>query len=142
MPDQLLVFAAPETDARIAVCVVPELARRYIAADGPDGKPTRDAIEVVFATLHRSLGVGIGEHLGYLLTGVWTFLVTAQIVSTNVLPGRAAVLMAALFNFIGAFTGITVALSYVNFGTQKANVAVAMLVLLGAGSIAVPLIVK
>src|ERR1044071_3841647 len=26
------------------------------------------------------------------------------------------------------FTGITVALSYVNFGTQKANVAVAMLV--------------
>ncbi len=27
-----------------------------------------------------------------------------------------------------AFTGITVALSYVNFGTQKANVAVAMLV--------------
>ena len=27
-----------------------------------------------------------------------------------------------------AFTAITVALSYVNFGTQKANVAVAMLV--------------
>jgi cytochrome c oxidase subunit 4 len=27
-----------------------------------------------------------------------------------------------------AFTGITVALSYVNFGTQKANVAVALLV--------------
>jgi caa(3)-type oxidase subunit IV len=27
-----------------------------------------------------------------------------------------------------AFTGITVALSYVNFGTQKANIAVAMLV--------------
>jgi len=27
MPDQLLVFAAPETDARIAVCVVPKLAR-------------------------------------------------------------------------------------------------------------------
>jgi cytochrome c oxidase subunit 4 len=27
-----------------------------------------------------------------------------------------------------AFTGITVALSYVNFGTQKANIAVALLV--------------
>ena len=27
-----------------------------------------------------------------------------------------------------AFTGITVALSYVHFGTQKANIAVAMLV--------------
>ena len=28
-----------------------------------------------FATLHRLLGVGIGEHLGYLLTGLWTLLV-------------------------------------------------------------------
>ena len=51
----------------------PELARRYVAApDGPDGEATRQTVEVVFATLHRLLGVGIGEHLGYLLTGVWT----------------------------------------------------------------------
>ncbi len=48
---------------------VPELARRYIAADGPDAAATRRTIEVTFATLHRLLGVGIGEHLGYLLTG-------------------------------------------------------------------------
>ena len=53
---------------------VPELARRYVAADGPDAAATRRAIEVTFATLHRLLGVGIGEHLGYLLTGVWTLL--------------------------------------------------------------------
>jgi hypothetical protein len=66
---------------------VPELARRYLAADGPDGAATRRTIEVVFATLHRLLGVGIGEHLGYLLTGVWTLLVAASIVSTAVLPG-------------------------------------------------------
>src|SRR3954452_16415559 len=33
----------------------------------------------------------------------------ATVVSTNVLPGRTAVLMAALFNFIGAFTGVGVA---------------------------------
>ena len=44
-------------------------------------------IEVTFATLHRLLGVGIGEHLGYLLTGVWTLLVAASILSTAVLPG-------------------------------------------------------
>src|SRR6266849_935297 len=31
MPDQLLVFAAPEADARLAVCVVPELAREAAA---------------------------------------------------------------------------------------------------------------
>src|SRR5215210_3630642 len=41
---------------------VPELARRYIAAEGPDAEATRRTIELVFATLHRLLGVGIGEH--------------------------------------------------------------------------------
>src|SRR3954454_13084717 len=65
---------------------VPELARRYIAADGPNAAATRGSIEVVFATLHRLLGVGIGEHLGYLLTGLWTLLVAASILSTLVLP--------------------------------------------------------
>jgi hypothetical protein len=66
---------------------VPELARRYIAADGPDAEATRKSIEVVFATLHRLLGVGIGEHLGYLLTGSWTLLVAASVMSTAVVPG-------------------------------------------------------
>ena len=41
---------------------------------------------MVFATLHRLLGVGIGEHLGYLLTGLWTLLASASILSTAVLP--------------------------------------------------------
>ena len=66
---------------------VPELARRYVAApDGPEGDATRQTVEVVFATLHRLLGVGIGEHLGYLFTGLWTLLVAASILSTAVLP--------------------------------------------------------
>jgi hypothetical protein len=71
---------------------VPELARRYVAAEGPDGAATRGTIEVVFATLHRLLGVGIGEHLGYLLTGAWTLLVAASVLSTSVLPGWLGVL--------------------------------------------------
>src|SRR6478672_8475283 len=33
----------------------------------------------------------------------------ATVVSTNVLPGRTAVLMAAAFNFLGAFAGVGVA---------------------------------
>src|SRR5438093_4703653 len=33
----------------------------------------------------------------------------ATVVSTNVLPGRTAVLLAALFNFGGAFAGVGVA---------------------------------
>jgi uncharacterized protein DUF4386 len=67
--------------------VVPELARRFVAAEGPDAVATRRTIELTFATLHRLLGVGIGEHLGYLLTGLWTVLVGASILSTAVLPG-------------------------------------------------------
>jgi hypothetical protein len=66
---------------------VPELARRYVAAEGPDAEATRRTIAMVFSTLHRLLGVGIGEHLGYLLTGLWTLLVAASILSTVVLPG-------------------------------------------------------
>jgi hypothetical protein len=66
---------------------VPELARRYVAAlDGPEGDATRRTVEVVFATLHRLLGVGIGEHLGYLFTGIWTLLVVGSILSTAVVP--------------------------------------------------------
>ncbi len=66
---------------------VPELARRYVAApEGPTGDATRATVEVVFATLHRLLGVGIGEHLGYLLTGVWTLLVGWSILTTTVFP--------------------------------------------------------
>jgi hypothetical protein len=41
---------------------------------------------VTFATLHRLLGVGIGEHLGYLLTGAWTLLVGVSVISSAVLP--------------------------------------------------------
>ncbi|HEX5015003.1 MAG TPA: DUF4386 family protein, partial [Candidatus Limnocylindrales bacterium] len=66
---------------------VPELARRYVAANGPEAAASRQVVEVTFATLHRLLGVGIGEHMGYLLTGLWTLLVAASILSTAVLPG-------------------------------------------------------
>jgi hypothetical protein len=68
---------------------VPELARRYVAADHAEpaeAAATRRTIEVVFATLHRLLGVGIGEHLGYVLTGSWTLLVAGSVVTTALLP--------------------------------------------------------
>ena len=72
---------------------VPELARRYDEApSGPEGDATRSAVIVVFSTLHRLLGVGIGEHLGYLLTGVWTLLVSASILSSHQLPDWLAYL--------------------------------------------------
>jgi hypothetical protein len=65
---------------------VPELARQYVAAGGPGAATTRQTIEVIFGTLHRLLGVGVGEHLGYLLTGLWTLVLAASVASTNVIP--------------------------------------------------------
>ena len=75
---------------------VPELARRHVAADGPDAATTRRTIEIVFATLNRFLGVGVGEHLGYLLTGLWTLLVAASIVATAAVPGWLGVVGLAI----------------------------------------------
>src|SRR5262245_53130950 len=59
---------------------VPELARRYVATDAPDIDPVvaaaeRRSIETTFVAIHRLFGVGIGEHLGYLLTGLWTLTI-------------------------------------------------------------------
>ena len=71
--------------------------------------PRGETIEVVFATLNRLLGVGIGEHLGYLLTGLWTILVAVSIVSTTAiapwlgwigLPIGVALLLGSL-EFVG-----------------------------------------
>jgi hypothetical protein len=86
---------------------VPELARRYVSAHGPEADATRRTIEVTFATLHRLLGVGIGEHLGYLLTGLWTLLVAASIVSTDVLPGW--------LGFIGLPIGVSLLIGTLEF---------------------------
>jgi hypothetical protein len=87
---------------------VPELARRYVAApDGPDGDATRRTVEVVFATLHRLLGVGIGEHLGYLLTGLWTLLISASILSTTVIPGWLGI--------VGVLVGVALLIGTLEF---------------------------
>ncbi len=87
---------------------IPELARRYVAApDGPEGDATRRTVEVVFATLHRLLGIGIGEHLGYLFTGLWTLLVAASILSTPVLP--------AWLGIVGLAIGIALLIGTLQF---------------------------
>jgi Domain of unknown function (DUF4386) len=65
--------------------LVPYLAR--IDAD-PNASPAqREAVDVVFQSFNRYLGVAVGEHLGYLLTGAWTILVGAAVTQTSVAPG-------------------------------------------------------
>jgi hypothetical protein len=64
--------------------VVPLLARRYVDPRATPGQ--RESTELVFDALHRYLGVGVGEHLGYLLTGSWTILTGVLIAGSSVLP--------------------------------------------------------
>jgi hypothetical protein len=52
------------------VFLVPFLA---ITNDQNSSQATQAAIAVVFEAFHRYLGMGIGEHLGYLFTALWTF---------------------------------------------------------------------
>ena len=123
---------------------VPELARRYVRApDGPDGDATRRSVEVVFATLHRFLGVGIGEHLGYLLTGLWTLLLAGSILSTTVLPswlgivgiGIGVALLVGTLEFVGpnerdgwALAGTIVPIAYIAWSIWLIAIGVFLLI--------------
>lgn len=121
---------------------VPELARRYRAAAGAGDEAERRSIEVTFVTLHRLLGVGVGEHLGYLLTGAWTLLAGASILASTVLPGwlgviglpiGTAMLLGAL-EFVGsherhgwALAGAIVPIAYIAWSLWLVAVGVVLL---------------
>jgi hypothetical protein len=122
---------------------VPELARRYVAADGPDAAAARATIETVFVTLHRLFGVGIGEHLGYLLTGIWTILVAFGILSGTAvapwlgwlgLPIGAAMLVGSL-EYVGPneqagwpLAGMIVPIAYVGWSLWLIAVGIGLAV--------------
>ena len=66
------------------VYVVPALARAY--ADPTLGREQREMHIVVFRALHQYLGVGVGEHLGYLFTGIWSVLIGIGVIQRTALP--------------------------------------------------------
>jgi hypothetical protein len=69
--------------------VVPYLAR---AAAEPDAsRSRREAVDVVFQSFNRYLGVAVGEHLGYSLTGAWTTLAGAALTQTSAVPAWVGV---------------------------------------------------
>jgi len=64
--------------------LVPYLARE---ATGPDASPARlEAVDVVFQAFNRYLGVAVGEHLGYLLTGAWSVLTGVAMLQGDAVP--------------------------------------------------------
>lgn len=66
------------------VYLLPPLARAY--ADPSLEDDERASILVTFRAFHQYVGVGVGEHLGYLFTGIWSLLTGAAIVLGTDLP--------------------------------------------------------
>ena len=66
------------------VYLVPSLAR----TNGDPGLESgqREATVTIFRAMHQYLGVGVGEHLGYLLTGIWSVLTGVAILGRELLP--------------------------------------------------------
>lgn len=84
----------------------------YLARADADATPARrEAIDIVFQSFHRYLGVAVGEHLGYLFTGSWSTLTGVALLQATNTPwwlGLAGIvigglLMACSFEFVGAF---------------------------------------
>ena len=89
--------------------LVPALARAY--TDPGSSEARREATTIVFEAFHRYLGVGVGECLGYLLTGAWTILVGVAMLRSSVFdpwlawPGIAigSLLLVGSLEFVGHF---------------------------------------
>jgi Domain of unknown function (DUF4386) len=120
---------------------VPQLAR--LATDPATTPATRDAVEVTFQTLNRYLGVAVGEHLGYLLTGLWTALAGIALIQSDLLHplfGVVGLLLAPLFalgslEFVGPFelsgwrlAGTLVPLAYIGWSAWLLALGIGLLV--------------
>jgi hypothetical protein len=126
---------------------VPHLAR--LAAD-PEATPaTLAAVDVTFETLNRLLGVAIGEHLGYLLTGLWTGLTGVALIQSDVLHpafGIIALVLAPLFmvgsaEFLGRFeprgwkpAGVAVPIVYIAWSLWLLGTGIGLIATSGSGS--------
>jgi hypothetical protein len=69
--------------------VVPYLARVDAEREASDAR--HEAVDVVFQSLNRYLGVAVGEHLGYAFTGAWTTLAGIALIETATVPGWVGV---------------------------------------------------
>jgi hypothetical protein len=89
--------------------LVPYLAQ--VDADPDAGEARREAVDVVFQSFNRYLGVAVGEHLGFLLTGTWSVLVGVAIMQSSAvhpLVGVAGIVIGAVLavcslEFVGPF---------------------------------------
>jgi hypothetical protein len=74
--------------------LVPYLARE--AADAKPGSSREEAVDVVFQSFNRYLGVAVGEHLGYALTGIWSIFTGVALIQSSAVPAWLGVLGIAI----------------------------------------------
>jgi len=84
--------------------LVPLLARRHVEATTA---AERAAVTLIFQVVHRYVGVAVGEHLGYLLTGTWTIVVGLELASSPDLN--------PLLGWLGVGLGVLVAIGSLEF---------------------------
>jgi hypothetical protein len=77
------------------VFVVPVLATEFVNTASPD---RQEAIEMSFKMIHQFGGVLLGEHLGQLLTIIWTVFISFALLKVNIIPKWLACL-----GFISSF---------------------------------------
>jgi hypothetical protein len=84
----------------------------YLARVDEDADPARrEAVDVLFQSFNRYLGVAVGEHLGYLFTGGWSVLSGVALIQATNTPwwlGVAGIVVGGLLmlcslEFVGAF---------------------------------------
>ncbi|HTN63370.1 MAG TPA: DUF4386 domain-containing protein [Devosia sp.] len=81
------------------VMLVPGLAATYVA---PGASQIDQALAVaLFDAANHYLGMGVGEHLGYFFTAIWTMLTAALLLKTNRLVAASGFIIA-----IGVIVGM------------------------------------
>lgn len=78
--------------------MMPYLADTY--ANPQSSQATRDAVVVTYETFNRYAGMAIGEHLGWVFTGLWLIFLSVVMVESPIVPrwmGLAGVVIGAAF---------------------------------------------
>ena len=83
--------------------LVPYLADTYV--DPASNDATRESVVVVFQAFNHYAGVGVGENLGYLFTGLWTALVALAMFG-SALPFRRWLALLGMASAAGVLVGM------------------------------------
>jgi hypothetical protein len=123
------------------VYLVPSLARTD--ADPVLEGGQREANVAIFRAMHQFLGVGVGEHLGYLFTGIWSVLIGVAIIGGELLASWmgwagtvvGAVLIIGSAEFLGpneehgwALAGSAIPILYVAWSLWLLAIGVALVI--------------